>query len=108
MKKSASKATQSNHTQLYPSKKPNDAEKGGWDEVFDSNLILYCGIGFDLNEGNDCIILREGDLFLWSEWPMIKLEDCKVTGILQFKQMKLVCSMIQLMYSLKMAHDDVI
>ena len=39
---------------------------------------------------------------------MIKLEDLKVTGTLQFKQMKLGCSMIQLMYSLMMAHDDVI
>ena len=99
---------QSNLTRLYPSRKPNDAEKGGYNGVFDSDLTLYCGIGFDLNEDNDCIIRCKGGLFLWSERTMVKLEHSKVTGTLQFKQMKLVCSMIQLMYSLMIAHYDVI
>ena len=76
--------------------------------MFDSDLTLYCGIGFDSNEDNECIIRLECDLFLWRKWTMIKLEDSKVTGTLQFKQMRLVCNMIQLMYSLMMAHDDVI
>ena len=76
--------------------------------MFVGDLTLYCGIGFDLNKDNDCIIRREGGLFLWSERTMIKLKDLKVTGTIQFKQMKLVCSMIQLMYSLVIAHDDVI
>ena len=88
-KKSEPKVTQSNLTRLYPSKKPDDAEDGGWDGVFDINLTLYCGIRFNSNEDN-----KLGDLFLRSKQSMIKLEDLKVTGTLQFKQLKLVYSMI--------------
>ena len=39
---------------------------------------------------------------------MEKLEELKVNGTIQFKQLKLVSSALKLMYSLMMANSDVI
>ena len=39
---------------------------------------------------------------------MAKLEDLKGNGTIQFKQLKLICGALELMYSLMMANTDVI
>ena len=47
-------------------------------------------------------------MFVWSDRTITKLKESKVNGTLQFKQLKLGCGTLELMYSLMMANVNVI
>lgn len=86
----------------YPFEKPILPEKGGWDGVFDKDLSMLIGIGFDPEGDNSCMTKTSGGLFVWSERTMTPLENSGVEGTLESKQLRFVCYMFQLMYHLMM------
>ena len=51
---------------------------------------------------------RDGGEFVWSDRTMAKLEELKVNGTIQLKQLKLVSGVLKLVYSLMMANASVI
>ena len=63
-KEPASKSSPSEFSQLYASKKTDDSGKCGWDDVFEKNLTMYCGIGIDPDGNNDCLARSEGGTFI--------------------------------------------
>ena len=69
---------------------------------------MHCGIEIDPDETNAYLTRRDVGVFVWSNRTVTKLEDLKVNGTIQFKQLKLVCGALELMYSLMMANADVI
>ena len=49
---------------MYPSKKTGDSGKGGWGDVFEKDLTMYCGIGMDPNGNNYCLTRSKGGSFV--------------------------------------------
>ena len=103
-----SKTPSTSFTKQYPSSKPRDAEKGGWDGVFGRDLTMYVGIGIDPNGNNECLLRKENGPFVWSERTMKKLEESSATGTIADKQLRLICVMFELTYFLMMGKDDAI
>ena len=69
---------------------------------------MYVGIGIDASGDNKCLTDHEGGAFVWSERTMKKLAESNTNGTIEERQLKLVCSMFQLTYSLMMATQEVI
>jgi len=103
-----SKTPSTSFAKQYPSSKPRDAEKGGWDGVFGRDLTMYVGIGIDPNGNNECLLRKENGPFVWSERTMKKLEESSATGTIADKQLRLICAMFELTYFLMMGKDDAI
>ena len=108
LRNAKAKTPSSAFAQLYPSKKPTNAEKGGWDGVFASDLRMHIGLGIDTAGGeNACLIRREDGIFVWSERTMRKLEESNSPGTLETKQIKLICGTFELAYRLMMGKDAI-
>ena len=103
-----SKTPTTSFAKQYPSSKPRDAEKGGWDGVFKNDLTMYIGFAIDPNGDHECLLRKGNGPFVWSERTMKKLEESGAAGTIADKQLKLICAMFELTYFLMMGKDDVI
>ena len=69
---------------------------------------MYVGIAIDQNGDNKCLTNCEGGGFIWSERTMIKLAESNASGSIKERQIRLICCMFQLTYSLMMATQEAI
>jgi hypothetical protein len=93
---------------MNPKEKPYQAEQGGWLGLFD-DLDPLIDLAFKPNADKNSILTDgENGFFVWSDCTIEKLKQSNIAGTLEDKQMKLVCHMFDLTYSLMMDKRDAI
>jgi hypothetical protein len=85
---------------MYPKEKPYRAEQGEWLGLSDNLDLLIAD--------NSILTDHENGVLVWSNRTIEKLKQSNIVGTLEDKQMKLVCHMFDLTYSLMMEKRDVI
>ena len=85
----------------YPKVPPRSSHLGGWDGTF-NNLDFFTPSAFDPKADNDCLVRKDGGLFVWTDLTLSKLGESKISGDLKSKQLVFISCMFELMYSLMM------
>jgi hypothetical protein len=99
-KKESSKQTTA-FSRKYPTVPPRCSHLGGWDGTF-NDLDFFTPFAFDPKADNDCLVRKDGGLFVWTDLTLSKLGESKISGDLKSKQLVFISCMFELMYSLMM------